>query len=55
MTKIDSRPTPEYYGDYRFCLDRGGDLPSIAEGRMLSERKVRSRTLLAHGTYRCLG
>lgn len=55
VTKIDSRPTGEYYDDYRFYLDKGGDLTSIAEGRRLSELKVRSRTLLAHGMYRCLG
>jgi prephenate dehydratase len=55
VTKIDSRPTGEYYDDYRFYLDKGGDLTSIAEGRMLSELKARSRTFYAQGAYRCLG
>jgi prephenate dehydratase len=55
LTKIDSRPTREYYDDYRFYLDMEGDLASIAEGRMLSELKARSRTFHAQGAYRCLG
>jgi len=55
LTKIESRPTREQYGDYRFYLDMEGDLASIAEGRMLSELKARSRSFHQQGAYRCLG
>lgn len=55
LTKIESRPTREHYGDYRFYLDMEGDLATIAEGRMLSELKARSRSFHQQGAYRCLG
>jgi prephenate dehydratase len=55
LTKIESRPTREQYGNYRFYLDMEGDLAGMAEGRMLSELKARSRTFHAQGAYRCLG
>ena len=55
LTKIESRPTREQYGDYRFYLDMEGDLATIAEGRMLSELKARSRSFHQQGAYRCLG
>jgi prephenate dehydratase len=55
LTKIESRPTREHYGEYRFYLDAEGDLPSIAEGRLLAELKARSRYFHLQGAYRCLG
>jgi prephenate dehydratase len=55
LTKIESRPTREQYGNYRFYLDMEGDLAGMAEGRMLSELKARSRTFHQQGAYRCLG
>ena len=55
LTKIESRPTREQYVDYRFYLDMEGDLTTIAEGRMLSELKARSRSFHQQGAYRCLG
>ena len=54
LTKIESRPTREHYGDYRFYLDMEGDLATIAEGRMLSELKARSRSFHQQEAYRCL-
>jgi prephenate dehydratase len=55
LTKIESRPTREQYGDYRFYLDAEGDLANLADGRMWSELKARSRFFHAQGPYRCLG
>jgi prephenate dehydratase len=55
LTKIESRPTREQYGNYRFYLDMEGDLAGMAEGRMLSELKARSRSFHVQGAYRCLG
>jgi prephenate dehydratase len=55
LTKIESRPTRLNYGDYRFYLEAEGDLTTLAEGRLLSELKARSRTFHLQGPYRCLG
>jgi prephenate dehydratase len=55
LTKIESRPTRLNYGDYRFYLEAEGDLTSLAEGRLVSELKARSRYFHLQGPYHCLG
>jgi prephenate dehydratase len=55
LTKIESRPTRLNYGDYRFYLEAVGDLTTLAEGRLISELKARSRYFHIQGPYHCLG
>jgi prephenate dehydratase len=55
LTKLESRPARKRYGAYRFFMDMEGDLPTIAEGRLLNELTARSTYFLAQGPYACLG
>ncbi len=55
LTKIESRPTRLNYGDYRFYLEAEGDLTTLADGRLISELKARSRYFHIQGPYHCLG
>jgi prephenate dehydratase len=53
LTKIESRPTRLSFGDYRFFLEAEGNIPSLADGRMLSELQARSRYFHMQGPYPC--
>jgi prephenate dehydratase len=55
LTKIESRPTRQTYGDYHFFLDAEGDIRLPNEGRLLSELTARSRAFHMQGPYKCLG
>jgi|GEM_PF-4468040 len=55
LTKIESRPTRQTYGDYHFFLDAEGDIRLPNEGRLLSELTARSRVFHMQGPYWCLG
>ena len=55
LSRIESRPTRKRYGDYRFHIDVEGQVPAVAEGRLLMELQARSTYFNLQGPYRCLG
>jgi prephenate dehydratase len=55
LSRIESRPTRKRYGDYRFHIDVEGQVPLVAEGRLLTELQARSTYFNLQGPYRCLG
>ena len=55
LSRIESRPTRKRYGDYRFHIDVEGQVPEVADGRLLMELQARSTYFNLQGPYRCLG
>jgi prephenate dehydratase len=55
LSRIESRPTRKRYGDYRFHIDVEGQVPEVAEGRLLMELQARSTYFNLQGPYLCLG
>ena len=55
LTRLESRPTRQRYGEYCFYLDAEGDLSQVAGGVCLEALRAFSKSLTMQGPYPHLG